>query len=199
MAHELAGRHPVILATGHARRLLTERILGQSTWWWLDKLGLVRLSGATALGRYMQKADPFPGKGNTLHHLQEQGVRVLPKLVTAHGHTVTSANGATAEVSAVIWATGYRDNSAWVAVPAVKDAQGNFVQQRGVAPLPYFYFIGRPWQRSRGSALLTGVGADAAWLTDRIVTDLGKQKQPDSVVPRPPPVGAWETEAALER
>ena len=79
IAHDLLGSHNVILATGHDRRLLPERILGKSTWWWLDKLGIVRLSGETVMGRYIQKADAFPGKGNTLKKLQGQGVRVVPK------------------------------------------------------------------------------------------------------------------------
>jgi putative flavoprotein involved in K+ transport len=202
IAHDLQGSHTVILATGHARRLLPARILGKSTWWWLDKLGMVRLSGETRLGRYLQQADAFPGKGNTLKDLQAQGVRVLPKVVTAQGHSVTFANGAVAEVGAVIWATGYRDNSAWVAVPAVKDARGNFVQQRGVAPASHFYFIGRPWQRSRGSALITGVGADAAWLTERIVTDLSGQEQPQSIASFPPSAqrrGTAATESSRAR
>jgi putative flavoprotein involved in K+ transport len=158
---------------------LPERILGKSTWWWLDKLGIVRLSGETALGRYIQKADAFPGKGNTLKKLQNQGVRVVPKLIAAQGHTVTFVNGFVTEVTTVIWAIGYHDNSTWVKVPEVKDAHGNFVQQQGVGRLPNFYFIGRPWQRSRGSALIMDVGDDAAWMTDRIMTDFGGHEQPE--------------------
>lgn len=179
IAHDLLSSHNVILATGHARRLLPERILGKSTWWWLDKLGIVRLSGETALGRYIQKADAFPGKGNTLKKLQGQGVRVVPKLIAAHGQSATFANGVAADVTTVIWATGYRDDSAWVKLPEVKDARGNFMQRQGVGPLPNFYLIGRPWQRSRGSALIMGVGDDAAWMTERILKDLGGHEQPE--------------------
>ena len=65
-------------------------------------------------------------------------------------------------------------------VSEVKDAHGNFVQQQSVGPLPNFYFIGRPWQRSRGSALIMGVGDDAAWIKDRIMTDFGEREQPES-------------------
>ena len=180
IAHDLQGSHNIILATGHARRRLPERILGKSTWWWLDILGIVRLSGKTTLGRYIQKADAFPGKGNTLKKLQNQGVRVVPRLIAAQGHSVTFANGVAAEVTTVIWTIGYRDNSAWVKVPEVKDAHGNFVQQRGIGPLPNFYFIGHPWQRSRGSALIMGVGDDAAWIKDRIMTDFGVHELPES-------------------
>ena len=185
IAHDLQGRPSVILATGRERRLLPERILGKSTWWWLDKLGLVRLSGETALGRRMHKADPFPGKGNTLKHLQAQGVRVLPKLVAAQDHTVTFANGAKVEVSAVIWAIGYRDNSAWVTMPEIKDAQGNFVQRQGLTALPNFYFIGRPWQRSRGSALVMGVGDDAERIKNQIALGLDEHQPSNGVEPHP--------------
>ena len=197
IAHDLQGRRSVILAVGRARRLLPERILGQSTWWWLDKLGLVRLSGETALGRRMHKADPFPGKGNTLKHLQAQDVRVLPRVVAAQDHSVTFANGATAEISTVIWAIGYRDNSAWVAVPEIKDTQGNFAQRQGLTALSDFYFIGRPWQRSRGSALITGVGDDARRIRDQIVLGLGGHQPPAGVELGPKPARSPEKEAAL--
>jgi putative flavoprotein involved in K+ transport len=174
MAHEIqgTGRHSVLLATGRRRRTLPERILGKSTWWWLDKLGLVRVSGDTSLGRAIKKADAFPSRGKTLKRLERQGVRVMPRVVTAQGMSVTFANGAAVEVAAVIWATGYRDNSAWVAIPEVKDEHGNFVQRHGLSPVPNLYFIGHSWQRSRGSALFLGVGADARYLTDQIVKQL---------------------------
>jgi putative flavoprotein involved in K+ transport len=132
------------------------------------------VSGDTALGRFIKQADAFPGRGNTLQNLERQGVRVMPRLVGAQGATVTFANGASADVAAVIWATGYRDDSAWVAIPEVKDAHGDFVQQQGLSPVPNLYFIGRSWQRSRGSALLMGVGADAQDLTAQIVQHLGR-------------------------
>ena len=174
IAHDVqgTGSHTVILATGHRRRLLPERILGRSTWWWLNKLGIVRVSGDTALGRSIKKADAFPSRGKTLKRLERQGVRVMPRVVAAQGTGVTFASGAAAEVATVIWATGYRDNSEWVAIPEVKDAHGNFVQSRGLSPVPNLYFIGRSWQRSRGSALFLGVGADARYLTDHIVKQL---------------------------
>ncbi|HVX29550.1 MAG TPA: hypothetical protein VHA53_03640, partial [Nitrolancea sp.] len=49
------------------------------------------------------------------------------------------------------------------------------VQQGGVSPVPGLYFIGRSWQSSRGSALLTGVGSDAADVTRHLVQQLTRQ------------------------
>ncbi len=174
VAKDLSASHQVILATGHRRRLLPERILNRNTWWWLDKFGLLRLSGETRLGKRIQQADPLPGKGKTLKSLEQKGVQIMPKLLTVAGRQVSFANGAAAEVDAVIWATGYRDNSDWVAIADVKDARGNFIHHQGIGPIPNFYFIGQPWQRSRGSALITGVGADAQFIIEQLVKRLSR-------------------------
>jgi len=172
IASDLYATHNTILATGHPRKLLPQHILGKSTWWWLDKLGISRMSGETFLGRKIKKADAFPGQGNTLKQLQDLGVRVMPRLVSAQGNRVTFANGIFYEVTSVIWATGYRDNSDWVTIGEIKDEQGNFVQHGGISTASHFYFIGRPWQRSRGSALITGVGRDSQYLAEHIVKNL---------------------------
>lgn len=169
IASDLHATHNIIIATGHSRKLLPQRILGKSSWWWLDKLGISRMSGETFLGKKIKKADAFPGRGNTIKQLQELGVRVMPRLVSAEGQRVTFANGNSHDVTAVIWATGYHDHSDWIAIDEVKDKQGNFVHHCGISPVSNFYFIGRPWQRSRGSALITGVGSDSQYLTEHIV------------------------------
>jgi putative flavoprotein involved in K+ transport len=67
------------------------------------------------------------------------------------------------EVDAALWATGYKDESDWVAIPEVKDERGRFIHRRGVSPVPNLYFIGRSWQWWRGSALFVRVGADASY------------------------------------
>ena len=59
-----------------------------------------------------------------------------------------------------------------MAIPEAKDPRGAYSHQRGISPVPHLYFIGRSWQWTRGSALLTGVGADAAYLTEHIVKHL---------------------------
>jgi putative flavoprotein involved in K+ transport len=48
-----------------------------------------------------------------------------------------------AEVDAVLWATGYHDDSKWVAIPKVKDTGGGLVHRRGVSPMPDLYLMGR--------------------------------------------------------
>jgi putative flavoprotein involved in K+ transport len=172
IALELTANHEVLLAAGRPRRVSPDRILGRSVFWWMDKLGVLRASRESPIGRYLMKADPFPGKRLELDELRRRGVNVVGRMVQAEGKRVTFADGKSAEVDAVVWATGYRDDTDWVAIPEVKDAQGNFLHYRGVSPLPNLCFIGRSWQWSRGSALFAGVGEDAAYLTEHLVKRL---------------------------
>jgi putative flavoprotein involved in K+ transport len=172
IALELAANHEVLLAAGRPRRVSPDRILGRSVFWWMDKLGVLRASRESAVGRYLMKADPFPGKDLELKQLQRRGVAVVSRVVQAEGRRVSFADGKSAEVDAVLWATGYRDDTDWVTISEAKDAQGNFLHHRGVSPVPNLYFIGRSWQWTRGSALFAGVGEDATFVTERIVQNL---------------------------
>jgi putative flavoprotein involved in K+ transport len=172
IAVELSATHEVFLASGRPRRVSPDRVLGKSIFWWMDKLGIVRASRESAIGRYLMKTDPFPGKDLELERLRERGVEAVGRLSRVEGKTVTFADGNTTEVDTVIWATGYRDDAERVAIPEAKDADGDFLHERGVSPVPNLYFIGRSWQWTRGSALLTGVGADASYLTGHMLTQL---------------------------
>ena len=169
IAKELTLTHTVLLATGRSRRLLPEKLLGKSIWWWLNKLGIMQVSAKSALGQYMRRVDPFPARGNRLGDLQRKGVQVKKTLAKVDGKTVHFSSGDTAQVDTVIWATGYQDKSDWVAIPEVKDNAGNFVHDAGISPVKNLYFIGRSWQRTRGSALITGVGNDALYLKEHIL------------------------------
>src|SRR5215217_2182642 len=172
IALELTANHEVLLAAGRPRRVSPDRILGRSVFWWMDKLGILRASRESRIGRFLMKADPFPGKRLELDKLQQRGVEVVGRVAQAEGKKVSFADGKAAEVNAVVWATGYRDDTGWVAIPEVKDARGNYLHYRGISPLPSLCFVGRSWQWSRGSALFAGVGEDAAYLAEHIVGHL---------------------------
>ena len=172
IALELTANHEVLLAAGRPRRVSPDRILGRSVFWWMDRLGVLRASRESRIGRYLMKADPFPGKRLELDELRQRGVEVVGRVIGAEGKKVSFADGKAAEVDAVVWATGYRDDADWVAIPEVKDARGNFLHYRGISPLPSLCFVGRSWQWTRGSALFAGVGEDAAYLAEHIVGHL---------------------------
>jgi putative flavoprotein involved in K+ transport len=186
IARELSDTHRVLLSTGRPRRVSKERILGKHLFWWLDKTGLIRASRDSRLGRKLRQADAFPGKHLDLDRLRERGITVTGRLTGAAGRQVSFADGVSADIDAVIWATGYRDRSDWVAIPEVKDASGTFIETFGISPVPGLTFIGRSWQRSRGSAVLAGVGADAADVARHLIQNLATSTQPGprfSVVP----------------
>ncbi len=172
IAAELAQTHTVLLATGRSRRLLPEKIFGKSIWWWLDKLGIMGVSSKTALGQYIRKVDPFPARGKRLTALRRKGVQIMKSLVKVDGRTVHFADGETGQIDTVIWAIGYQDNSDWVAISEVKDEAGNFIHDSGISPVKDLYFIGRSWQRTRGSALIAGVGDDGLYLTKHISQEI---------------------------
>lgn len=169
IAGELASTHTVLLATGRPRRLLPEQVLGKSIWWWLVQLGITRVSAKTALGQRLRETDPFPARSRRFSQLQHKGVSIVKKLTAVRGKTVTFADGMERKIDTVIWATGYRDDSGWVAIPEVKDEDGNFIHDEGISPIDGLYFIGRSWQRSRGSALVAGVGEDARFIADMLM------------------------------
>jgi putative flavoprotein involved in K+ transport len=72
-----------------------------------------------------------------------------------------------AGISTIIWASGYQFDFGWVQIP-VFDEEGYPVQQRGVTAFPGLYFLGLHWLYKMKSALLYGVGEDAAFIASAI-------------------------------
>lgn len=74
---------------------------------------------------------------------------------------------ADANVTTLIWATGFSQDYSWLKVDAFDDA-GKPKHQRGVSPESGIYFLGLPWQSRRGSSFIWGVWHDAKYLADQI-------------------------------
>jgi len=70
-------------------------------------------------------------------------------------------------VSAIVWATGFTADYSWMQVDAF-DESGNPRHQRGISTEPGIYFLGLPWQSSRGSSFIWGVWHDAKHIADQI-------------------------------
>jgi putative flavoprotein involved in K+ transport len=160
IAVDLAASHRVLLATGKPRRLFPERFLGQSTWTWMDRLGLLSVSGTSVVGRLMKAADPFPDRGRGLPALARLGIDLRPRLTHADGQRVEFSDGTAAKIDAVVWAVGYHDDYHWLEMDP---------DSRGV------YFLGRPWQRNRASGLVLGALRDSGPVIQRVLADLPRQ------------------------
>ena len=162
IAEELAAGRAVDLSIGADYPMLPQRLLGRDLFWWLTRLRLIRVPAGSRLGRRMQSRGEFV-IGTNRRQLEGRGVRIRPRLVAADGRTVTFADGSTMDVGAVVWATGYRSDYAWIDIPAVLQ-DGRVVHRRGVTDVPGLYFVGLAWQHTRGSALLGFVDGDAAYV-----------------------------------
>lgn len=164
IALELSKTHRVILAHGRRRSVTPDFIFGKNNFWWMELLGLSRASKHSVVGKYFMKLDPFPGLNLSFFSLRRRGVRIVNRVTGVEGNRVTFANGITCDVSSVIWATGYHDDTSWVYIPEIIDEHGNFIQERGLTTVKNLFFIGKNWQWTRGSALLFEVTRDAEYL-----------------------------------
>ena len=181
IAAELAASHRVLLATGKPRRLFPERILGRSIWWWLSRTGLMNAGRESFIGSRMRRADPFPDRDRSFASLERRGVTIVPRLDQTAGRQVQFVGGRTETIDAVVWAVGFRDEAAWIAVPGAVDRGGRFIERDGVSPVPGLYFVGRPWQRNRASGLIMGVSDDADVIVEAIA---GGRHPAEARVPR---------------
>lgn len=75
-------------------------------------------------------------------------------------------------ITTVIWGTGYTSDFGWVRLP-IFDDRGHPIQERGVTAASGLYFLGLNWMHKMKSALLLGVGEDAAYLADHITARPG--------------------------
>ena len=68
----------------------------------------------------------------------------------------------------MIWATGFRLDHSFVELPVLRRRAARSCTGAASPPLPGLYFLGLPWQHTRGSALLGWVKDDAAYIAQRI-------------------------------
>jgi putative flavoprotein involved in K+ transport len=166
IAEELSASREVHISIGSPQKPLPQRILGRDLFWYLDKTGLIRKTKDTRIGRRMQ-ANEDTLIGSSPRGLRRRGVEFHARALDAAGSTVTFGDDTKLDVRTVIWATGFRLDHSWIEVP-VFDARGAVVHRRGVTESSGFYFIGLPWQHTRGSALLGFVKEDAEYLAEQI-------------------------------
>jgi putative flavoprotein involved in K+ transport len=184
IAEELAATRTVDLSIATRYPMLPQRLAGRDLFWWLTRLGLLRVTVNSRPGRRMSRRDFVIGTNR--RRLERKGVRFRPRLVDAEGRTVRFADHSLLEdVRVVVWATGYRPDYAWIHIPGVV-REGQVVHRRGVTEVPGLFFLGLSWQYTRGSALLGFVNDDAAYLADRIATGPGAAGSAPAGVTRQP-------------
>jgi putative flavoprotein involved in K+ transport len=80
------------------------------------------------------------------------------------------------EIRSIVWATGYRPDYGWLAVPVV-DAKGQLQHQGGVVDSPGMYALGLPVLRRRKSTFIHGVEDDAREVIDHLTRYLAVSRR----------------------
>jgi putative flavoprotein involved in K+ transport len=164
IAAELVRSREVVLAAGANPPAVPQRLLGRDLFWWLTRLGLMDKGTDSRLAKRMRARGDLV-VGTNRKTLRAAGVDLRPRLVGASGRSASFADGSSVDVDSVVWATGFRPDYSWIDAPAVTDGAGMPRHDGGRSlAVPALWFLGLPWQRTRGSALLGFVQRDAAHL-----------------------------------
>jgi putative flavoprotein involved in K+ transport len=157
-------------------------LFGRDVFSWLVCLGLITAPTESRRARRLRKGGGDLVIGTSRRRLRRLGVTTHPALVDANDATARFADGSSADVAGVIWATGFRTDHSFVDPDLTGD--------------PQLHFIGLPWQRSRGSALLGFVGADAVELADAIAQGRRVAQAPGRSTGHPGTASASDATAA---
>ena len=163
-------KREVHLAVGATLPQLPQRLLGRDLFWWLTKTGAIYKPATSWVARRMRARGDLV-IGTSRARAADLGVTLRPRVSTATGASVEFADGSRLTPASIVWATGFVPDYTWIDVPdVIVDAAKpvDVRHERGVTGTPGLYFLGLPWQHSRGSALLGFVRHDAAWLADHI-------------------------------
>ncbi|GAB1532859.1 MULTISPECIES: flavin-containing monooxygenase [Brevibacillus] len=170
IAVELAAHRPVIFSQGESRSYLPNFIFGKPIFDYMKTFGLLDAPHSTWIGKKMRSSpDPIFGYKNQVRELSRSGaLRLVSRTVQVNGRTVYFSDGTEATVNNVLWATGFRPNYDWLSIPDVLDSKGRPIHLRGITKVPGLSFLGLPWQHTRASALMGGVGKDALYLVEHL-------------------------------
>jgi putative flavoprotein involved in K+ transport len=135
-----------------------------------------RLTVKTRLGRKLRDYFLDPPRGIPLARVRRKdlaaaGVERVPRVIgVRNGHPVLE-DGRVLNVSNVVWCTGFRPNYDWLDLP-LPTQNGFPIHDRGiVASCPGLYFVGLLFLYSLSSALVGGVGRDAAHIVEHIASN----------------------------
>ena len=165
----LAGRHPGQVpfdVDGLAARLVMVRLVMRFAFHHVLTLG-------TPIGRAVRPK--MLGRGGPLvrhrsKDLAAAGVERAPRVTAIRGGRPVLDDGRVLDVASVVWCTGYRHDYTWVEAPGTTtDEHGVLTHDRGVvAGTDGLYLVGLHFLYAMSSAMLHGVGRDAAHVAAHI-------------------------------
>ena len=175
LAVELSASHAVTVAAPRPPWYLPVSFLGVDLYWWSLLTGVLNSDRDSRVSRYVRRrGDAVVGR--QLRDLARAGdVRVLPHRVTgASARQVQLADGSALPVTAVLWCTGFRPDTAWIDVPGAVDGAGQPVHTGGASAVAGLHWMGLAWQTRLNSSIIDGVDRDARALAARVFTAHGR-------------------------
>ncbi|WP_256221921.1 hypothetical protein [Paenibacillus sp. OK076] len=141
----------------------------RSIFWYFEKLGVLRASADRMVGKWLRNQPEYV-YGYELKELIIKGqVNKCPRAINAIDNLILYEDGSETRIDNIIWATGFKRNDGWIDITTAFDSQGGILHERGVSPVAGLYFVGLPWQTSRGSALLGWVKYDAQSIVNHVI------------------------------
>lgn len=169
IAVELSETHDTYLSVGQTVRFLPLEFLKKSIFWWFDNLGIYKASSDSFIGSSIQKkGDPIFGY-DLKENIRTNKVKLKSRTIDGKGNLITFEDHSSLKFNNIIWATGYYPDYTWIDLPNLIKSNEKIDHKRGITNIDGLYFLGLPWQHSRGSALLLGVGDDAKYLYEFMV------------------------------
>jgi putative flavoprotein involved in K+ transport len=151
---------------------------GKFFWFYANRIASVR----TPMGRRMKPL--VLTHGAPLIRLKmgdaiAAGVERAPRVVSVADGNPVFDDGRQSRPDTIVWCTGFKRDYSWIEMPIV-GADGYPRHVGGVAEgEPGLYFVGLPFQTRLASALIGGVGEDAALIATVIASRLRESRRPE--------------------
>jgi putative flavoprotein involved in K+ transport len=188
IALELADAGRPVVLSGRDTGSLPRRLLGRDIYDWLWPT-IMRPRVDTALGRRLMQGRLFAGDplvGMSARSLARPSLERAGKTLGERGGWPLLEDGRVLDnIAAIVWSTGFRPDFGWIELP-VLGLDGYPMHRYGIARgAPGLAFLGMRYQRRMGSALLGGVGDDAAYVVAQTVRFLRAGSTTGDRYPRP--------------
>lgn len=165
IALELARTRATVLA-GRGTGTLPLRLGPRLTWLIPHHLTVSTRPGRRLRDRARSRGTPWIRVDES--HFRRAGIRRIGRITGARDGLPLAEGDETIRASTVIWCSGYESDYRWIDIPGIRPHELP-AHQRGVLPAtPGLYFLGLPFQYALSSALVGGVGRDAAYVVRHI-------------------------------
>jgi putative flavoprotein involved in K+ transport len=124
--------------------------------------------GRKVRNHFLYPPHGIPRAGGTRKRVLAAGIEWVGRTTATKDRRPQLEDGRVLDVANVIWCTGFVTDYSWIELP-VFDSYGYPIHVRGVVEShPGIYFMGLLFQRTLSSALIMGVGKDAAYVANAI-------------------------------